>query len=217
MGRLTPVELKPWMLPLLAVAISVPIIAAFALAGPGAGTAAGALVAAAIVVIAARTRFDEEIEVASPRSGEPGVLVVATAPIEGAGAVEAIGAARSRTGGEATPILVVAPALNSPVSHWLSDLRQARLAAQERLAVSLAVLTTAGLDARGSVGDSDPLQATEDVLRSFPATEVVLVTRRGSDARLVREVKRRLDRQVTQVGGDDAAVTRRASGQPAGS
>jgi hypothetical protein len=217
MRRLTPVELKPWTLPLLAVAISVPIIAAFALGGPGAGTAAGALVAAAIVVIAVRSPFDEEIEVASPRSGGPGVLVVATAPIEGPRAVEAVVASRARAGGEAATILVVAPALNNPVSHWLSDLRQARLAAQERLAVSLAVLTTAGIEARGSVGDSDPLQATEDVLRSFPASEVVLVTRPDSDARLVREVRRRLDRRVTRIDGGDVAVARRASGQPAGS
>src|SRR6266508_1127848 len=133
MGRLTPVDLKPWMLPLLAVAISVPIVVAFALAGPGAATAAGALVAAAIVVIAARSRFDEEIEVAAAPPGESGVLVVATAPIEGAAAVEAVASARSREGGDEASVLVVAPALNTTVSHWLSDLRRARLEAQERL------------------------------------------------------------------------------------
>lgn len=205
------------MLPLLAVAISVPIVAAFALGGPGAGTAAGALVAAAIIVIAARARFDEEIEVAAPRSGERGVLVVATAAIEGAGAIEAIDAARSRSGGDAAPVLVVAPALNKRLSHWLSDLRQARIGAQERLAISLAVLATAGIDARGSVGDSDPIQATEDVLRSFPASEVVFVTRPRADARLVGDVRRRLDRQVTHVGGGEPAAARRTSGQPAGS
>jgi hypothetical protein len=173
-------------------------------------------VAAAIVVIAARSGFDEEIEVAAPRSGERGVLVVATAPIEGAGAVEAIDAARSRVGGDAVPVLVVAPALNRRVSHWLSDLRQARIGAQERLAISIAVLATAGIDARGSVGDSDPVQATEDILRSFPASEVVLVTRPRSDARLVGDVRRRLDRQVTQVEGGEPAAGRRTSRQPAG-
>ncbi|HYU60362.1 MAG TPA: hypothetical protein VEK39_06365 [Solirubrobacterales bacterium] len=216
MGRLTPVDLKPWMLPLLAVAISVPIVVAFALAGPGAGTAAGALVAAAIVVIAARSRFDEEIEVAAAPPGESGVLVVATAPIEGAAAVEAVASARSREGGDEASVLVVAPALNTTVSHWLSDLRRARLEAQERLAVSLAVLTTAGIEARGSVGDTDPLQATEDALRSFAAGEVVFVTRPGSDERVVREVRRRLDRRVAQVDGAEPAA-RRASAQPAGS
>ena len=103
------------------------------------------------------------------------MLVVATAAVETAPAVEAVAAARSRAGG--ADVLVMAPALNSTVSHWLSDLRRARLGAQERLAVSLAVLATANVEARGSVGDSDPVQATEDTLRSFPAAEVVLVTR----------------------------------------
>ena len=213
MRKLTPVELKPWMLPLLVVAISVPIVAAFAIGGPGVGTAMGAVVAALIVVVAVRARFDEEIEVAAAAPGEGGVLVVATAPIEAAAAVDAIVAARLRADEDATGVLVVAPALNSPVSHWLSDLRRARIEAQERLAVSLAVLATASVEARGSVGDTDPIQATEDALRSFAAAEVVLVTRPGSDARLVREVRRRLDRRVTQVEGD-AAARRRPSHQP---
>jgi len=187
-------------------AISVPIVAGFAIGGPGVGTAMGALVAALIIVVAVRARFDEEIEVAPATAGEAGVLVVATAAVESAPAVEAVAAARSRAGG--ADVLVMAPALNSTVSHWLSDLRRARLGAQERLAVSLAVLATANVEARGSVGDSDPLQATEDTLRSFAAAEVVLVTRPRADAKLVREVRRRLDRRVTQVDGDARARAR---------
>lgn len=217
MKRLKPVELRPWALPLLALAISVPIVAAFALGGPAGGMAAGAAVTAAILVIAARMRFDEEIEVAAPAADGSGVLVVATAAIEGAAAIREIGAACDRANRPNEPdvsILVLAPALNSTVSHWLSDLRQARLAAQERLAVSLAVLATAGLDARGSVGDSDPLQATEDTLRAFPAAEVVFVTASGADDRVASEVRRRLDRRVTQVSAVDSEAMRRSSGQP---
>lgn len=216
MKRLKPVELKAWALPLFALAISVPIVVAFALAGPGGGMAAGALVTAAILVIAARMRFDEEIEVAAPSAEGGGVLVVATAPIEGKAAISAITAASGRAGGSDSPVLVLAPALNSAVAHWLSDLGGARLAAQERLAVSLAVLATAGIDARGSVGDSDPLQATEDALRSFGAAEVVFVTSAEADERVVREVRRRLDRRVTHVAGTDSEPAQRASGQPAG-
>ena len=173
--------------------------------------AIGALVAAAILVIAAaRARFDEEIEVAPAAPGEGGVLVVATAPIETAPAVEAVAAARSRRRwrGRARD----GPGPQHHVSHWLSDLRRARLGAQERLAVSLAVLATANVEARGSVGDSDPLQATEDTLRSFAAVEVVLVTRQRADAKLVREVRRRLDRRVTQVDAD--APRRARTAQP---
>ena len=205
------------MLPLFALAISAPIVAAFALAGPAGGMAAGALVTAAILVIAARMRFDEEIEVAAPEAGAGGVLVVATAAVEGRTATAAIDAARQRSGGLEAPVLVLAPALNSTVSHWLSDLRGARLAAQKRLAISLAVLATAGIDARGSVGDSDPLQAIEDTLRSFAATEVVFVTDpdSDSDARIVHDVRRRLDRRITEVGGADSEPARRPDGEVA--
>jgi hypothetical protein len=200
--KLTPVEFAPWTLPLLALAISVPVIAAFALAGPAAGMAAGALVAAAIVVIAARTRFEEEIEVAPARGGG-GILVVAMARIEGADAVEAVRRAQAASGDQAADVLVLAPALNRPVSHWLSDLRRARLEAQERLAVSLAVLAAAGVDAHGQVGDTDPIQAIEDALRSYPAAELVFVTDAGSGDDQVAELRRRLDRPVTHAVGDD--------------
>jgi hypothetical protein len=207
--KLTPVDLPPWSLPLLAIAISVPVVAAFALGGPAAGMAVGALIAAVIVVIAARTRFDEEIEVAAGDGGR-GVLVVANAQVEGAGAVDRIRAAKAATG-QGAEVLVLAPALNRPVSHWLSDLRRARLEAQERLAVSLGVLAAAGIDARGQVGDTDPVQAIEDTLRSFPAAEVVIVTGAGSGDDSVSEVRRRLDRPVTRVAGDDpGAAARRA-------
>ena len=202
MRKLTPVEFAPWTLPLLALAISVPVIAAFALAGPAAGMAAGALVAAAIVVIAARTRFEEEIEVAPARGGG-GILVVAMARIEGAGPVEAVRRAQAASGDQAADVLVLAPALNRPVSHWLSDLRRARLEAQERLAVSLAVLAAAGVDAHGQVGDTDPIQAIEDALRSYPAAELVFVTDAGSGDDQVAELRRRLDRPVTHAVGDD--------------
>jgi hypothetical protein len=208
--KLTPVQLPAWTLPLFALGISVPVIAAFALAGPGAGVAIGALVAAVIVVIAARTRFEEEIEVATGREGGA-VLVVATARIEGAGAVEAVRRAQAATGRDSPEVLVLAPALNRPVSHWLSDLRRARLEAQERLAVSIGVLAAAGVDARGQVGDTDPIQAIEDVLRSFPAAQLVFVTDSGSGDDAVAELRRRLDRPVTHAIGDDPGTGARRS------
>src|SRR5919197_3237184 len=66
-------------------------------------------------------------------------------------------------------VLVVTPALNSPLRHWVSDEDQARAAAQERLDASLAKLAEAGVQARGEVGDVGPLQAMEDALRTFSA------------------------------------------------
>jgi len=199
MGKLTSLQLPAWSLPLIAIAICVPAVAAFAVGGPGAGMATGALLAAAIIVIAARARFDEEIEVAASQSGERGgILVVATVSVEGDAAVDAIRAALGEPDEAASEVLVLAPALNSRLSHWASDLGRARVEAQERLAVSVAELAKAGVGARGVVGDSDSIQAVEDTLRSFPAREVVFVTD-GRAARLVTEVRRRLDRPVVSV------------------
>ena len=71
---------------------------------------------------------------------------------------------------------VVCPALNAPLRHWVSDEDGAREAAQERLDASLARLADAGVEARGEVGDGDPLQAIEDALRTFGADEVIIST-----------------------------------------
>jgi hypothetical protein len=73
-------------------------------------------------------------------------------------------------------ILVVTPALNSPLKTWVSDEDQARAAAQERLDASLAKLAEAGVQAHGEVGDGDPLQAMEDALRTFGADEIIIST-----------------------------------------
>ena len=81
-----------------------------------------------------------------------------------------------KTRGGRTEVLVVTPALNSPLKHWVSDEDEARAAAQERLDASLARLAQAGVQARGEVGDGDPLQAMEDALRTFGADEIVIST-----------------------------------------
>ena len=60
-------------------------------------------------------------------------------------------------GRAATQVLVVCPALNSPLKHWVSDEDKARVAAQGRLEASLATMRDAGIDARGEIGDGDPL------------------------------------------------------------
>ena len=202
MRRLEPVRLKPWLLPLIVVAIALPIVAAFEFTGPGGGLAVGAIAAATILFLAARATFDEPIEVASAPADRFTMLVVVTTPLEDpalAGAIGEIAAAgtkSTRPGAEQKPeVLVLAPATNSSFAHWLSDLRKARFDAQRRLTLSLAALATVDVDARGTVGDSDTVQAVEDTLRGFPAQEVVFVTRRGAPSD-VGEVRRRLDRPV---------------------
>jgi hypothetical protein len=190
------------MLPLIVLALAVPIVAAFRFGGPPGGLAAGALAAAAILVLAATARFDEPMEVAASPPDRYAMLVVLEAPLEDpslAGAIQEIanaGARATRAGsGHRPEVLLLAPASNSAVRHWLSDLRQARFDAQRRLTLSMAALAATDLDARGTVGDSDPVQAVEDTLRTFGAQEVVFVTPSG-DGREVEAVRRRLDRPV---------------------
>jgi nucleotide-binding universal stress UspA family protein len=83
---------------------------------------------------------------------------------------------RERSARYQAQVLVVTPALNSPLKHWISDEDQARAAAQGRLDRSLARLREAGIDARGEIGDGEPLQAIEDALRTFGADEIIIST-----------------------------------------
>jgi len=206
------------MLPLIVLAIAVPIVLAFDFGGPPAGLAAGALAVGVILVLAARARFDEPIEVASAPPDHFAMLVVLEAPLEDpglAGAVAEIataGAQATRAGAARRPeVLLLAPATNTAVAHWLSDLRQARFEAQRRLTLSLATLASADVEARGAVGDSDLVQAVEDTLRTFGAQEVVFVTPSG-DGKDVDQVRRRLDRPVRVVEAREATATAARSG-----
>jgi hypothetical protein len=105
--------------------------------------------------------------------GERRILVIANETVGGRTLREEI---ERRSTGYEVQILVVCPALNSPLRHWVSDEDAARTAAQERLDNSLARLAEEGLDARGEVGDGEPLQAVEDALRSFGADEIIIST-----------------------------------------
>jgi hypothetical protein len=105
--------------------------------------------------------------------GERRILVIANETVGGRPLREEI---ERRSEGYRAHVLVVSPALNSPLRHWVSDQDQARAAAQERLSRSLARLAEEGIDARGEVGDGEPLQAIEDALRSFGADEIIIST-----------------------------------------
>jgi hypothetical protein len=80
------------------------------------------------------------------------VIVVANDAAAGPRAVEAIERA---TAGRRGQVLVVSPALTSPVRRWASDLDGARAYAERRLEESLGELHAAGIEARGEIGDED--------------------------------------------------------------
>src|SRR5207244_13429376 len=110
------------------------------------------------------------------RRGDPDerrILVIANETVGGGALRERI---EEHSSGHPTQVLVVTPALNSPVRTFTSDVDKAREQAQERLEASLARLAEAGIEARGEIGDGDPLQAIEDGLRTFGADEVILST-----------------------------------------
>jgi hypothetical protein len=123
-----------------------------------------------------RSRRDERPPQTAPRphaAGERRILVVANETVAGHTLRSMI---LERSLDVREEVLVVTPALNSPLKHWVSDEDDARAAAQERLDASLSKLAEAGVEARGEVGDGDPLQAMEDALRTFGADEIIIST-----------------------------------------
>jgi hypothetical protein len=113
-----------------------------------------------------------QVPAASP-PGEHRILVVAN---ETVGGPELRSTLQERAGSSHAKVLVVAPALNSPLRHWASDEDDARAAAQARLDQSVESLRAVGLDVSGEVGDGDPLQAIEDAVRTFRPDELVVST-----------------------------------------
>jgi GABA permease len=121
-------------------------------------------------------RIEEQTKTQPVHRGAPGerrLLVIANETVGGGPLRERI---EKLSEGYDTTVLVVTPALNSRVRTITSDIDPAREQAQQRLDASLARLRQDGIDARGEVGDGDPLQAIEDALRTFGADQIVIST-----------------------------------------
>ena len=156
------------------VLVCVALFAAVAVAGILAG---GWAALAVFVVLAAGVAFYVKGEPKAPpepvssRAGEGRhrILVVANETVAGRALRDEV----VRRAGDDADVLVVCPALNSPLRHWASDEDGARAEAERRLSESLAA---AGVEARGEIGDADPVQAIDDALRTFGADEIVIST-----------------------------------------
>ncbi len=112
-------------------------------------------------------------------------------------------------------MLVVAPALNSRLAHYVSDTDRAAEDAQARLAESMANLRTLGVDARGEVGDADPLVAIDDALPEFPADELIVATHPAGESNwlergVVDRARRRFAVPLTHL-----VIDRDGASQPA--
>lgn len=206
MGR-TNLTIKAWALPLIVVALVVPGSVGFIVAGPGLGLAVGALSAVVVLLFAALKVPDEPIEVARAADERRRLLLVAIEPVDEPQAVDSLRTAALEGGDEDAEVLVLAPAFNTPLSHWASDVGRSRLDAQRKLVLTVGALAAAKVEARGEVGDPDPLQAVEDTLRKFAADEVIVALpgdSGDSEARaLIAELRRRLDRPVYSLRGDE--------------
>jgi hypothetical protein len=197
-----------WKLPLIVAALVVPIVAAFELGGGGVGVAAGALVAAAVVFVAARQIPRGPIG-SLPADGARHVLVVVTRPVEEPAAVRRIAAAaglEAEKGEGTAEVRVLAPAKIGFLDRWASDVEGAREAAQRNLVATVAALAKAGIAAEARVGDEDVVQAVEDQLQSFAASEVVLVGEQGDSGEneAASELERRLRAEFRRVTLDGA-------------
>jgi hypothetical protein len=170
--------MAPWKLPLVVLAIAVPIVAAFLLGGPGVGVAIGALAAVGIVFFAARQRPKGQIGQAPDAVPGRRLLVVVSRPVEDPDVIREIAVEAGVTGRpeELAEVRVLAPARLGFLDRWASDVEEARREAQRNLVITVASLAKAGVAAEARVGDEDLVQAVEDQLGSDPATEVILAT-----------------------------------------
>ncbi|HEV7770426.1 MAG TPA: hypothetical protein VGO66_07185 [Solirubrobacterales bacterium] len=172
--------MAPWKLPLVVAAIAVPIIAVFLIGGPGVGAAIGGLAAVGIVFLAASQSPRGAIGQASRRDAAQKLLVVVADPLEDPAAVEQVSRAVT---GRGSQVMVLAPARIGFLDRWASDVEAARRDAQRRLVLSIAALAAAGIEAEARVGDEDVVQAVEDQLGRFAATDVILVSVDGADSK----------------------------------
>ena len=169
-------EAEAFRFVVIALAFFVAVVLAKLLAGTW---VALAVVIAGLLTIAYLLRSPEEPKPPPTAPDHVGaenelrILVVANETVSGETLREVIA---QRSEGYDEEVLVVCPALNSPLRHWVSDEDGARAAAQERLDRSLGLLRAARVNARGEIGDADPLQAIEDSLRTFGADEIIVST-----------------------------------------
>jgi nucleotide-binding universal stress UspA family protein len=98
------------------------------------------------------------------------VLVLTSEPVDADSVRGALG-----DEAEGAEVLVVSPALNdSPVAFWVSDSDEAIQKAEQVAQETVERLEEAGVDAAGDTGESEPLQALQDALATFPADRIVV-------------------------------------------
>jgi hypothetical protein len=93
---------------------------------------------------------------------------------------------RRALGDDVGEVRVVVPPVNQSRLAWLTNDEDEERKRAERAASSIADALPAERT-EATAGDPDPVQATKDALREFPADEVVVVTRPDEDATWLEE------------------------------
>jgi hypothetical protein len=204
----------PWKLPLVVCAIAVPIVVGTLLGGPGVGVALAGLAGVGLVYWAVQLRPRGGIGEAPGAQVRRRLLVVVSQAVEDGATTAAIAAEAGIDGSrELAEVMVLAPLRIGFLDRWASDLEPAREEAQKMLVISVASLARAGVVAEARVGDEDIVQAVEDQVGSYAATEVILVTAPDAEdpdaaqaaAELARRLRTGFRRLVAESGsGADA-------------
>jgi hypothetical protein len=113
------------------------------------------------------------------------LLVVATTDVDDGTIREQV---REHAGEGEPDVRVVAPAARLSPLQWLANEEDdARADAERRAEQTAAAADSEAGRVEASVGDTDPVQAIEDMLRDFPADELIIVTREGEDASFLEQ------------------------------
>lgn len=130
------------------------------------------------------------------------ILVVANQTVGGKALLEEIS---NRSRGRKAEIRVVTPALTtSKLDHWASATDEAAEDARKRLEDSLGTLAGNGIQATGTIGDSDPNVAIRDALLAFGADEIVISTHPPGRSRwiehgVVERAREEIDLPISHV------------------
>jgi hypothetical protein len=104
-----------------------------------------------------------------------------------------------------TEVMLVAPALQeSGIRFWVNDVDEAIARARSIEEESVQSLDREGVTAHGDTGESDPVQAIQDALQTFPADRILVFTHPGSDKRYredfdVNEIEEMFGRPVDRA------------------
>jgi hypothetical protein len=193
--------------------------AGFVFRDVGVGRTLGLAIALWIILSVACRRPRTSLVSAAGADGRRYLLAVVCPVADAAAAASRIEAAwmeREHPGD--TVLRLVVPIRTSFLDRWASAVDGPRAEARGKLRAVTASLAEAGIPAEASIGDEDVVQAVEDEICTFPATEVVLYTGLGEEPAKVRrmadELRSRLVAYFRHVYVGEEAAERGAAHGP---